>query len=36
MEKGSVFVLFLRKESIFVDIIIVKKNPVEVTFKISI
>jgi len=36
MEKGSVFVLFCRKESIFVDIVIIEKNLVEVTYEINI
>jgi len=36
VEKGSVFVAFCRKESIFVDIIIIEKNLVGVTAKISI
>jgi hypothetical protein len=36
VEKGSVFVAFCRKESIFVDFIIIENNSVRVTNKISI
>jgi len=36
MEKGSVFVLFCRKESNFEVIIIIEKNLVEVIYRISI
>ena len=36
VEKGIEFVLFCRKEYIFVDIIIVEKNLVGVTYEISI
>jgi len=36
MEKGSVFVLFYRKEPVFIDINIIEKNPVGVTIKINI
>jgi len=36
MEKGNVFVLFCRKEPIFVDITIIEKNSVGVTIKINI
>jgi len=31
MEKGSIFVLFKRKESNFEFIIVIEKNPVEFT-----
>jgi len=36
MEKGSFFVLFCRKESIFVDIIIIEKKLVRITYENNI